>query len=675
MTYPKDTLLFRRKYRVEKYLGRGAFGEVYQVTHQGLNLPRALKILRRDAAGVGSEDYRKAAERFNFEARLGARLQHKNVVRVWDWEEEEEGQELGLVMEYAEGGSLLDRLGSGQRLGEEAVTRLVLDLCAGLQALHKLRAVHRDIKPGNILFAKDGRALLADLGLAQIPDDNSRRSLLGSLAGAHPGTPLYMSPEQVNSLAYLQPASDIYSLGCVMYEALSGAPYKTRHARPGRPLPAWLEPLLARMLAEETQAERAETDDPTRRYRGVAQLHRELKQAWEQEKQRRLEKRRTAEDLAQARTRLESELAEARQQLAGLTGQFQESRQAEASLRAALLEKTSQLEALTREHEAEKQAHHETRRQLESARQAEAEAQARLAALEQERKQAEAKERAAREEQARQEAEKQRRQQEMVLELAPGVTMEFVRVPAGEFTMGSDKNEREKPIHKVTLPEYLIGKYPVTNRQFEAFVTASGYRSTAELSGSSFIWDTAKKEWEDTPGASWRQPRGRESSLTGKQDHPVVHISWKDAAAYCDWISKMSALTVRLPSEAEWEKAARGTDGRDYPWGSQAPDDKRCNYNGNVKDTSPVGKYSPQGDSPYGCVDMAGNVWEWTADWYQSYPGNKVANAEYGEKYRVLRGGCWFNLDDYVRTAYRLRGGPTNTSGDAGFRCACGTPS
>ncbi len=200
------------------------------------------------------------------------------------------------------------------------------------------------------------------------------------------------------------------------------------------------------------------------------------------------------------------------------------------------------------------------------------------------------------------------------------IGIELIKIPAGEFLYGDDKQ-------KVALPEFWLAKTPVTNAQYKAFVDATGHQPPSH--------------WSDG-----QIPKGKET-------HPVVNVSWDDAQAFCRWAG------LRLPAEQEWEKAARGTDGREYPWGSAAPTDQLCNFNRNVKDTTSVGRYSPAGDSPYGLADMAGNVREWCEDWYDS-----------GHKYRVMRGGSWLNEQWYVRAAYRDRVNPEGWLDNLGFRCA-----
>jgi len=254
----------------------------------------------------------------------------------------------------------------------------------------------------------------------------------------------------------------------------------------------------------------------------------------------------------------------------------------------------------------------------------------------------------------------------------PADGMVMVNVPAGAFIMGSENYNVEKPIHEVTLEGFWIDQTEVTNAMFGKFADAQAYQTEAEKVGKSRVRNTTLFTWEDTSGADWRHPQGPQTNLEGLFNHPVVHISWDDANAYCSWAGG------RLPTEAEWEKAARGTDGRTYPWGDAAPDATRLNFSDVYLGKSasdgylfsvPVGS-TPAGASPYGAYDMAGNIWEWTADWFNAYPGNTIGDDLYGTKRRVMRGGSWFNLADNVRSAYRYIGIPTLSSSNIGFRCA-----
>jgi serine/threonine-protein kinase len=237
------------------------------------------------------------------------------------------------------------------------------------------------------------------------------------------------------------------------------------------------------------------------------------------------------------------------------------------------------------------------------------------------------------------------------LALAPGMTLELVRVPTGEFLMGSNKAvdpqayDDELPQHKVTLPEYWIGKTEVTNAQYATFVSATGQRAPSHWPGGHIP--------------------------AGKDNHPVAYVSWDDAVAFCAWASRATGRVVRLPSEAEWEKAARGTDARLYPWGNAAPDAQRANFGMSVKDTTPVGQY-PAGVSPYGALDMTGNVWEWTNSLAKPYPydardGRENANDRGA---RVLRGGAFDDEAQYVQCAHRDRSNPVNRPDYFGFRVA-----
>jgi formylglycine-generating enzyme required for sulfatase activity len=221
-------------------------------------------------------------------------------------------------------------------------------------------------------------------------------------------------------------------------------------------------------------------------------------------------------------------------------------------------------------------------------------------------------------------------------------TTEMVLIPAGPFIMGSNADDLdETPQREVDLPAFEIDLFEVTNAQFAAFVETTGYQTDEEKGGA----------------AGWRS-----FYTEGKDNHPAVKVSWNDAVAYCQWAGK------RLPTETEWEKAARGTDGRTYPWGNDWDPEKANVKATGYRGTIPVGSLGA-GASPYGVFDMAGNVWEWTADWYQPYPGSSYQDPYYGEKFRVTRGGGWFEEADTARTSNRNSTSSTAANDDLGFRC------
>ncbi len=282
-------------------------------------------------------------------------------------------------------------------------------------------------------------------------------------------------------------------------------------------------------------------------------------------------------------------------------------------------------------------------------------------------------------------------------ETARGLTfaeMPFVRIPAGLFLMGSTEDNKladsdERPQHTLNLDyDYYLGRFPVTNADFARFVEAAAYRTQAEREGGGWVYDPEKDKWNKTQGADWRHPRGPESGIEGREDHPVVQVSWHDARAYIQWLNKTFATALpkgyrfALPSEAEWEKAARGEFGNEWPWGNEWREGL-CNAHSKKAgdgDTTPVGQFSLQGDSPYGCADMAGNVWEWTrslwgkdpfeADFKYPYqPDDGRENLKAGDDVlRIVRGGSWFSSQILVRAAFRNGLDPDSGDDNRGFR-------
>ena len=224
----------------------------------------------------------------------------------------------------------------------------------------------------------------------------------------------------------------------------------------------------------------------------------------------------------------------------------------------------------------------------------------------------------------------------------------MVLVDAGEFLMGNDKVGDEKPMHKVSLDVFYMDKYETTTARYAKFLDAVGRR----------------------PPMFWNQ-----GSQVGYTDRPVVGVNWHDADAYCRWAGK------RLPTEAQWEKAARGADGRLFPWGNEEPTPKHANFGrGEWKGYSTltsIGSFE-KGKSPYGVHDMAGNVSEWVADWYepQYYSASPPLNPQGPASglYKVYRGGSWNHASLTVRATVRNWSDPADRPSDLGFRCAQDTP-
>lgn len=281
---------------------------------------------------------------------------------------------------------------------------------------------------------------------------------------------------------------------------------------------------------------------------------------------------------------------------------------------------------------------------------------------------------------------------------------QMVLIPGGEFIMGSDKQDSEnkaremgtlkpwyadeRPLRKQFLPAFYLDQYEVTNAQYLRFVRDKDYEMPTTWYNNGYLlappilrklprevvlqhaWNTFELDGNLTQLNDDELIAAMDEKRRTLDTLPVGGVTWQNARDYCDWAGK------RLPSEAEWEKAARGVDGAEFPWGDKW-EESRLNASGQTRWThgvAPVGSY-PQGRSPFGVDDMAGNVMEWVADWYGPYPETDYTSQAFGARYKVVRGGGWGGVGHYAishlyRTAYRFYLDPMSAFGDLGFRCA-----
>lgn len=761
-----ENSLILNKYRILHLAGKGGMARVWlaeEIAFGGRQV-----AIKEPLPQGNSVDAQEIHHRFEQEVRICAALAETGapaIVRAWTAEPYEGS--LLLVMEYLPGGDLAQRIRQNPTgLPVEQAVAIARQTLGALAAAHDhaLEIVHRDIKPSNILFDGRGQARLSDFGLAQITGASGRTRLQ---AEQHPGTPGYMAPEQANSIQALTPAADVYAMGIVLFEMLTGKRYGrvqpgTKPSSLNPSVPAWLDAVTAKALMLESwdryetagefaaaleppavspaspgvaaqpkideppraaapagrqqvkaapanaraesfyasgQSSYAKGDyaaaiadlskaimlDPNRagyymarglsygRWNDAARAVADYDKAIALEPDNldyRLQRGRThtllgqvapaVEDYTAAialdagncahyaeRGRLYALLGDHTRAAANYTKAIElapinddyyskrgQSRLALGDHARALADLTQALEfapkrvAYYSERGAVHQAQGDWKRALADFTKAiELEPKSALGygargkayQAQGDLDQALADFIKARELDAKNAGDYSR----LIVGVLFGQTIgiELVKIPAGDFLYGKNKQ-------KLSLPEFRIAKTPVTNRQYQLFVAATGYTASRHRQGG--------------------------KPVPGTENHPVVNVSWDDAQAFCKWAG------VRLPSEQEWEKAARGTDGREYPWGNEKPDSARCNFGkqGGIDNLAAVGSY-PKGASPYGLLDMTGNVWEWCEDWYD----NK-------RKYRVLRGGSFLDNEVGVRCAYRHREDPSFWYFNVGFRVA-----
>ena len=232
----------------------------------------------------------------------------------------------------------------------------------------------------------------------------------------------------------------------------------------------------------------------------------------------------------------------------------------------------------------------------------------------------------------------------------------WIEIPGGTGTMATDSNVRLA----IPTERYWLAKYPVTNAEYAAFIDAGGYQTQR--------WWT-QEGWAKRSRENWTQPRCWTDAKWNSAEQPVVAVSWYEAVAFCQWLSEATGEQITLPTEAQWQYAAQGDDGRAYPWGNEWDAD-RCNHNvggQGIRKTTPVQQYEGKGDSPFGVVDMAGNVWEWClTDW-----DNRTDDMHSVARFRVLRGGSWnISLTVHFRCDYRDWYFPDFRYNVRGFRLA-----
>jgi eukaryotic-like serine/threonine-protein kinase len=632
------------KYHVQSLLGMGGMGAVYRARHTFINNDVAIKIIR-PREGMSN----KTAERFLREARAAVMVDHPNAIKVTDFGRS--GEMLYLVMEFIQGYSVANLIRKEGSLSPTLTAKIMVQICAALDAAHSHNIIHRDLKPENIMIKQNdpGQMIVKvlDFGLAKFRSSENWSKSLTS-ADTVVGTLSYMSPEQCRGDEVIDLRSDIYSLGVVAFEMLTGKlPFVT--ARPTGLLskhmfeaPPRLRSILPGIPEEVERAVlRALEKKPEARYSSAGEFAAELSRA----AQGTLSPKQSNEQLRLPLSVSEEEMKAGITQQAGLptaqsisyetktaSGESRVSGTQSGKIESAKIEQPE-----TRQQEVSPAAQTGTITRRRRSPLYIGLAVAMLAIL-------------AGGYYALNMIGQKGPAQAGSQKTDPAASG-MLLIEGGWLKMGSlEGYDYEQPVHDVYVDSFYIDETEVTNEKFEKFVLATGHKTDAENLGNE------KNSW-------------RAFSTPDRRNHPVVLVSWNDAAAYAKWAGK------RLPTEAEWEYAARGgLIGKKYPWGDDPPP-RKANFGRGRRvqtpPTEPVKSYEPNG---YGLYDMAGNVSEWCQDWYDpkyysSSPERNPSGPSTGQA-RVYRGGSWYTDFNQMRIAGRLSESQTGYEYDRGFRCA-----